>query len=661
MTFKYPPESKPLDGFTIKRAIQRGGFGEVYFALSDAGKEVALKLLQSNLDIELRGVSQCLNLKHPNLLTIFDVKQNATGEQWVVMEFMGGQTLDELLAAHPDGLPVKQVEHLLEGLAAGVGYLHDQGIVHRDLKPANIYVEHGQVKIGDVGLSKFISTSRRSGHTESVGTVYYMAPEIAHGRYGHEIDVYALGVILFEMLTGKVPFDGETTGEILMKQLTQPPDLSALPASVRPVLQRALAKDPAQRTPSANELLCEYREPSLSIAAATAPVTPSALRVKPQDNDTPVAELSPNQPQRVPVTVLAPPSEVFLQERCQPQAAQVAMQVKEPGFVRPSQCFLPDAATQAADDDDTPKEHWLFNRPNLWLVCLAVGWLALFPVISLATGKPLPPGEMILVTAGAVLFWSYLIVRMITLGVRRAFSMTPLSAGRRGRQRTPAAERVLRLNEEYHRYRGPETRQLGVVDRLAEMTGSMAVSALCAALVAVVLWGFEAFIRTPAQAAFFAIGTTFGCWAAIVPAKFYEGRGGDGITRRMLSGGLGVLAGIALWGLDDYLKIGLDITTFEHIATAWAPSLNVSTRAATALQGYAMFFGVLLLARRWWFRVDAFRTRRVSLWSVIGTMAVALLVATWSRVPPEWGTMWGLSVSTIAQLSSIWVPTPQRR
>src|SRR5262249_8562718 len=77
MKFTFQPESKPLAGYTIKRAIHRGGFGEVYYALTDAGKEVALKLLKQHLDVELRGISQCLNLKHPNLVTIFDVKQDA--------------------------------------------------------------------------------------------------------------------------------------------------------------------------------------------------------------------------------------------------------------------------------------------------------------------------------------------------------------------------------------------------------------------------------------------------------------------------------------------------------------------------------------------------------------------------------------------------------
>jgi eukaryotic-like serine/threonine-protein kinase len=220
MNFRYEPESKPLDGYTIKRAINRGGFGEVYYALSDGGKEVALKLLQDNADVELRGIAQCLNLKHANLLSIFDVRQSGAGEQFVVMEYVAGRTLGEVIAEKPNGIETEYVEQMLIQLAAGAEYLHERGIVHRDLKPANIYLENGTIKIGDVGLAKFISESHRSAQTQSVGTVYYMAPEIAHGRYGREVDVYAIGVMLYEMLTGKVPFDGESTGEILMKQLS---------------------------------------------------------------------------------------------------------------------------------------------------------------------------------------------------------------------------------------------------------------------------------------------------------------------------------------------------------------------------------------------------------------------------------------------------------
>ncbi len=266
--FAYASGARPLEGYTIKRGIGHGGFGEVYFATSDAGKEVALKLIRRNLDIELRGVTQCLNLKHPNLLSLYDVRQDNQGDTWVVMELMTGQSLEELLARNPNGLPVDEALAWMHGIAAGVAYLHDHGIVHRDLKPGNIFVDEGIVKIGDYGLSKFISCSRRSGQTGSVGTVHYMAPEIANGRYGKEIDIYALGIILYEMLTGHVPFEGESVGEILMKHLTAEPDVSRVAEPYRTIVARALAKDPAQRFASVNELIALL--PPAPVGAAVA-------------------------------------------------------------------------------------------------------------------------------------------------------------------------------------------------------------------------------------------------------------------------------------------------------------------------------------------------------------------------------------------------------
>ena len=168
--------ARPLAGYTIERGVGRGGFGEVYFARSDGGKEVALKLIRRNLDVELRGVRQCLNLKHPNLLAVYDVRADAEDNSWVVMEFMAGESLEEAIRRHPAGMPPAEALDWLRGIAAGVDYLHGHGIVHRDLKPANIFRDEGFVKLGDYGLSKFMSASRRSGQTDSVGTVHYMCP-----------------------------------------------------------------------------------------------------------------------------------------------------------------------------------------------------------------------------------------------------------------------------------------------------------------------------------------------------------------------------------------------------------------------------------------------------------------------------------------------------
>ncbi len=157
-----------------------------------------------------------------------------------------------------------------------MAYLHDHGIVHRDLKPANIFCDEGVVKIGDYGLSKFISCSRRSGHTESIGTVHYMAPEVANGRYGKEIDVYAMGVILYEMLTGRVPFEGESVGEVLMKHLTARPDVSMLAEPYRSVVARALEKDPGLRYRSAGEMLAALPPPeTVAVSARVSPNSPA--------------------------------------------------------------------------------------------------------------------------------------------------------------------------------------------------------------------------------------------------------------------------------------------------------------------------------------------------------------------------------------------------
>jgi hypothetical protein len=276
MKFTYSSGQRPLEGYVLKRGIGRGGFGEVYFAISDGGKEVALKVLRGDHRLELRGVAQCLNLKHPNLVSLYDLRTDAQGDHWVIMEYVAGEPLNVVLARHPGGLPRELVREWFLGLARAVGYLHDHGIVHRDLKPANVFLENGTVKVGDYGLSKSISTSQHTAQTQSVGTVHYMAPEIATGNYNKQIDVYAAGIILYEMLTGRVPFEGESSAEILMKHLTAPPDLSRLPADYVPIVARALAKNPAQRFASMAEMARAVEAVGQEGARAAAPAVAMA-------------------------------------------------------------------------------------------------------------------------------------------------------------------------------------------------------------------------------------------------------------------------------------------------------------------------------------------------------------------------------------------------
>lgn len=254
MKFVHPSGSQPLEGFTIARGLGRGGFGEVYLATTDAGKEVALKLIQRSLETELRGVQTCINLKHPNLVEIYDVREDRSGDAWIVMEYVAGERMEDVLERSPNGLSEFETRAWVEGAMEGLAYLHERGVVHRDVKPGNLFREDGRVKLGDYGLSKFLTASRRSGHTESIGTVHYMAPEVSRGKYGKEIDLYAVGVILYECLCGRRPFDGESMAEILMKHLASAPDMTAIPAPYRPVVAALLEKDPARRVGSVDAL-----------------------------------------------------------------------------------------------------------------------------------------------------------------------------------------------------------------------------------------------------------------------------------------------------------------------------------------------------------------------------------------------------------------------
>jgi hypothetical protein len=310
MKFTYSSGQRPLEGFTLKRGIGRGGFGEVYFAVSDGGKEVALKLVRGDTQIELRGVAQCLNLKHPNLINLYDLRSDNQGDHWVVMEYIAGEPLNVVLGRHPNGLPRELAREWFLGLARAVAYLHDHGIVHRDLKPANIFLENGMVKVGDYGLSKAIGASQRTAQTHSVGTVHYMAPEISTGNYGKQIDTYAAGIILYEMLTGRVPFDGESSGEILMKHLTTPPDLSKVPSEYLPIVSKALAKNPSQRYASMAEMAraVEALGVESSRVPAAAPTPPPRAAAAPAR--------SPRQPEPVLTALPAVSRRAQLMELC---------------------------------------------------------------------------------------------------------------------------------------------------------------------------------------------------------------------------------------------------------------------------------------------------------------------------------------------------------
>jgi len=296
MAYTFKHGDRPLDGYTVQRAVGRGGFGEVYYAISDGGREVAVKYLRDNPQVELRGVSHCINLKSPHLVSIFDVKKTDEDDYCIIMEYCSGPSLRDLLIAEPNGFAPEKAAFFLREIAKGLSYLHDRGIVHRDLKPGNIFYDDGYVKIGDYGLSKIITVSRHSAQTASVGTVHYMAPEIGSGNYSRGVDIYALGVILYEMLMGTVPFEGSTMAEVLMKHLTSQPEVDKLPQPFGKVIRKALEKDPKDRYQTVDEMVEELlgaEEIEKSLAGFSPKSLQSAVRHGGADHASPVPSPNP--------------------------------------------------------------------------------------------------------------------------------------------------------------------------------------------------------------------------------------------------------------------------------------------------------------------------------------------------------------------------------
>jgi hypothetical protein len=258
-------------------------------------------LLHRQPDAELRGIAHCLNLKHPNLIHLFDLRTDDRGDRWVVMEYIFGESLAQWINRYPTGLPTDLVKEWLAALCRGVGYLHDQGIVHRDLKPANVFIESGHLKVGDYGLSRRVSLSQGGEMTQGVGTPNYMAPEIKSGNYTQSIDIYALGVMLYEMLSGHPPFEGQTPGEVMMKHLTDRPDLSRAPEAFRPVLERALDKNPVTRFGTVKE----FAKAVEAIGAPASPYYEVVEPPKPMPSTTPDA--APTMPRPRPVAMPVSP------------------------------------------------------------------------------------------------------------------------------------------------------------------------------------------------------------------------------------------------------------------------------------------------------------------------------------------------------------------
>ena len=258
--------------YHIQAKIGMGGMGEVYRATdSRLGRDVALKVLPEKFarDTERmvrleREAKVLASLNHPNIASIYGLEES-NGARALVMELVEGVTLAERIKKGP--LPLAEALPIAKQIAEGLEYAHEHGIIHRDLKPSNVKVRpDGQVKILDFGLAKAFEGETSEEEIENsptisavatrvgvlLGTAAYMSPEQARGkRVDRRADIWAFGCVLYEMLTGREAFAGETTSDTLACVIRAEPDWSSIPASVplriRELLRRCLLKDPKQR------------------------------------------------------------------------------------------------------------------------------------------------------------------------------------------------------------------------------------------------------------------------------------------------------------------------------------------------------------------------------------------------------------------------------
>lgn len=653
MKFTYASGARPLAGYVIKRGIGRGGFGEVYYAASDAGKEVALKLIRRNLDIELRGVTHCLNLKHPNLLGLFDIRKDDMDDTWVVMEYINGESLEDCLGRHPNGLPVEEALTWFRGIAAGVAYLHDHGIVHRDLKPGNIFNDEGVVKIGDYGLSKFISASRRSGQTESVGTVHYMAPEIGQGRYGKEIDIYALGIVLYEVLTGHVPFDGESVGEVLMKHLTKEPDLSRVSEPFKSAIARTLAKDPEQRVQSISELMAMLPSaPGGNGWHAVRPLAATIPHVAPH-------AASPGMP---------PVGE--LPYRAKPDEWTTA----------PGGLFDEPVARKIAEWGRMGAAEWdKFKAPTLvkWLLIAVVCVAASLAWPVFAIGAPLA------VTS----YGFYRLIRSMVLNeaaqAATTASAAPIAAvapappvarpptPKPAYQPRPApdppaplAPAPARGSTNWQRQRrlrqttrsGPQLPTRTPQEKLSDWIVSLLVSAVAGTAIAFIILMFRG---TPIEAdprplVWLSMVISAGSWLVLTPSKWWEGRDGDPSYRRFIQLLCGLGLGAGAWALGQYLDFPLpqewiaDLPKQQHGFFKSQPRMYDLAQPIV----YMANFGLLFALVRWWRQADPLRPSRISIWKIVKTGVAAVIVMALWPYPQAWGLYVACGISAAVQIAA---------
>jgi len=303
---------KQIGSYQIVEELGRGGMAVVYRAYQPSlNRHVAIKVLPPQLGFDrqfvdrfLREARAAASLRHPNIVVIHDVGHETGQEQdiyFIVMEYLEGHTLKDLVQQEGPLHP-QRAAYIVEQVASALDYAHQRGFVHRDVKPANIFVGPGDhVTLTDFGIAKAASETQHLTRTGTLmGTPEYMSPEQASGgEVDHRTDLYALGVVLYQVLVGHVPFRGTTPHAVLHNVIYEPP---LAPRQVNPnlspalegVILKAIAKQPEQRFQRGAEMSRAVRQALSGVAPAGARLPPAPPPPVPRGGDLPAARRGPS-------------------------------------------------------------------------------------------------------------------------------------------------------------------------------------------------------------------------------------------------------------------------------------------------------------------------------------------------------------------------------